>query len=76
MQQTLLAGDPAYDAALGLWMKCPRCGSLDIDHGIEVTYQACFRCGIFLNKDGHTNKMIYRGRPPERAADQFSRGRP
>ena len=61
MQQTLLAGDPAYDAALGLWMKCPRCGSLDIDHkGALGPWQGCYKCRMLLNRDGHLVRMSSR----------------
>lgn len=60
--QQLLVDNPEFDSVLKLWMKCPRCGNLDIDHGTVTTYQACFPCGIFLNPDGHTNKMLYQGR--------------
>lgn len=59
--QKLLEDNPAFDSALKLWMRCPKCNGLEIDHeGPAGPWQGCYPCKLFLNDDGHTSKMTWR----------------
>lgn len=48
-----------YDIETQKWYACPLCGNLDIDYISQAgnAYQACKKCGIFLNDNGTTTKM-------------------
>ena len=52
-----------YDREHQVWIACPLCGSVDIDHVSKSgkEYQGCTQCQIFLNPNGTTAPMRARG---------------